>query len=347
MSPRKQTSETRANERTGFDSLWRRIYPPSPFVIGVIMLVLGNALTVVPMTWWLAPARSDAVSTADPDATEPEAETGLTEAGGASAELNATTELPPSGVLLFVVCGVALLTHFAGLGTLAHWARNGSAPESGAPGDIERDRYGRHLTTIGLYMFSVTAFAVVGLGGMFWNGRFPPLGEVANDQQSLAGWLMLACGMSVVGALFFVADAVRKKRARVPDAEPADNASDAPPHEAFDEHRFWGGLFVRMGEAIVFTLVAFLAILARRQNGQGFGESSDGRWIVLLPLMGLLFGMFIKPAERVIFGAAEKIFDAVASLFPGSDRRSDRASRSADRNASSEGSNRNRGSDDK
>ena len=90
----------------------------------------------------------------------------------------------------------------------------------------------------------------------------------------------------------------------------APAAGDAPGGESeqpepFNSTQFWGGLWFRAGEAMLFTLVVFLAIT---------GASLQKMTGASLLLMSLLLGMFVKTGESLIAGMADKLFSAVKTL---------------------------------
>ena len=74
--------------------------------------------------------------------------------------------------------------------------------------------------------------------------------------------------------------------------------------DAFDYHRFWGGVFYRMGEAIVFALVVFLFV---RWSEDTFDPTTE-RTVLLA---ALVMGMFVKPAELLVNGLAQRLFAAI------------------------------------
>jgi hypothetical protein len=75
--------------------------------------------------------------------------------------------------------------------------------------------------------------------------------------------------------------------------------------EPFDAARFWGGLWFRVGEALLFTLVVFLF-----GGGASLGKLTGAS----LLLGSLLLGMFVKTGEGLISGIADKLFSAVKEL---------------------------------
>lgn len=159
-------------------------------------------------------------------------------------------------------------------------------------------------------------------------------------------FMLMMPGYSVLGALFFTANSLRKKRDTLsrlqasatppiitPDApacppperatgnRPSDipqptNPTEPDPvstgpkaeiavKERFDKTRFWGGLWFRIGEGLVFTLVIFLIVI---------GSSSPATSGAYLLLASLLLGMFVKTGEGLIAGLADKFFAAAKAI---------------------------------
>jgi hypothetical protein len=98
--------------------------------------------------------------------------------------------------------------------------------------------------------------------------------------------------VAILGALFFFATSLWKKM------------GDAG-REPFDRRMFWGGLWFRLGEAILFNLVFFLVLRYYASNS-----------FLLLPLMSLLVGMFLKSGETLVSGIAERVFASIQALVP-------------------------------
>lgn len=147
--------------------------------------------------------------------------------------------------------------------------------------------------------------------------------------------LVLLPGFAILGGLFFVAGSLRAKRERCEEKDakdkrerarkPAGPAAGAPAEGApaaganaddtsddeeckpYDRTRLWAGLWYRLGEAILFALVIFLVIHSTEEEVPGNVEA-------LLLLVGLLMGMFVKPAELLVNGLAVRVFAAVKGL---------------------------------
>lgn len=113
--------------------------------------------------------------------------------------------------------------------------------------------------------------------------------------------LILSTEMSILGALFFVTNRMRK---RCPKPKHA-GGHDLDP-EPFDPRHFWGGLLFRLGEAILFTFTFFWLFWK-------YADSADYTW---LPIVGLFLGMFVKSGETVVFGIGERLLAAAAAFFP-------------------------------
>jgi hypothetical protein len=100
--------------------------------------------------------------------------------------------------------------------------------------------------------------------------------------------LIMALGMAVLGALFFVTNSLRQKRDR---------------HEEYDAWKFWSGLWFRLGEAVLFTVVFFLALRHQAPHRDD-----------LLPFLALLLGMFVTTGETLVFGLAQRVLKGAAAL---------------------------------
>jgi len=153
----------------------------------------------------------------------------------------------------------------------------------------------------------------------------------ARSAERLAFFLFVP-DFAVLGALFFFANSMRGKRDAPPRveaqvqadadaAQPAEGGAASagsaapgadspkrdvrPPAEPFEAARFWGGLWFRVGEALLFSLVVFLFAAA-----PGAGKSG-GAWLLL---MALLLGMFVKTGESLVAGLADRVFAAARQL---------------------------------
>lgn len=124
-----------------------------------------------------------------------------------------------------------------------------------------------------------------GFGKLFGNSK--------DDALGIVGMFVLSTMVAIVGALFFFANALYQKMGE-------------PTRDPFDRQMFWGGLWFRMGEAILFNLVFFLVIRS----------SNTGTNTLMLPLVSLLVGMFLKPGEALVSGIATRVFTAFQALVP-------------------------------
>jgi hypothetical protein len=105
--------------------------------------------------------------------------------------------------------------------------------------------------------------------------------------------LVISLAMSILGALFFVVNSLRRKRQR---------------DDVYDSSKFWSGLWFRLGEAVIFTVVFFLAFRQQITGGDQF-----------LPLIALLLGMFVTTGETLVFGLAQRVLRAAAALVASED----------------------------
>jgi hypothetical protein len=119
-------------------------------------------------------------------------------------------------------------------------------------------------------------------------------GNSAEDAYFTVALFMLSTGVSLLGALFFFATSLWSKMG-------------SPEREPFDRSLFWGGLWFRLGEAVLFNLVFFLLLRTYAPE----------RYLVL-PLVSLLVGMFLKAGETLISGIATRVFAAFEALVPAS-----------------------------
>lgn len=103
--------------------------------------------------------------------------------------------------------------------------------------------------------------------------------------------LLFALGFTIMGALFFFAKSLWVKMQSNPIVQ-------------FDERIFWAGLWFRLGEAVVFTVVVFLALL--------YKHFSDG--LSWMPFIALIIGISVKAAENFIAGITERLLDSVKAF---------------------------------
>lgn len=104
--------------------------------------------------------------------------------------------------------------------------------------------------------------------------------------------LVMSTLVALLGALFFFATSMWTKMQQ----------SD---QELFDRSTFWAGLWFRIGEAVVFNLVFFFMLRLYAPDQY-----------LLLPLVSLLIGMFLKSGEQLVTGLATRFFAAFEALLP-------------------------------
>lgn len=174
-------------------------------------------------------------------------------------------------------------------------------------------KYSRFLVGLGYAMLLCAIANVVALAGLSWqnalqwliDGKTVP-GSPILEHQICAIRILVTMNMSVLGALFFIANSLRKKR----------QCGDE-----FDDGRFWSGLWYRIGEAILFTVVFYL-VLHRFITPASSNSPLDPTKVqpkdvdLWTPILGLLVGMFIQSGERIVYGVAQRAFAAVSALLP-------------------------------
>jgi hypothetical protein len=117
-------------------------------------------------------------------------------------------------------------------------------------------------------------------------------GGSADEAYFIVGLFALSSLVAMLGAMFFFATSLWSKMSE-------------PEREAFDRRLFWGGLWFRIGEAILFNLVFFLVLRTYAPNQY-----------LLLPLVSLLVGMFLKAGESLVSGIATRVFASIQALVP-------------------------------
>lgn len=121
-----------------------------------------------------------------------------------------------------------------------------------------------------------------------------PEGKLDSRQRNLmtALQLLFALGFTVMGALSFFAKSLWEKMKAVPAVQ-------------YDTHIFGAGLWFRIGEAIVFTLVIFVALLFNKQ-------ADAAGW---MPFIALIIGLSVKAAEDLIAGISRRLLNAINGLI--------------------------------
>ncbi|MEM9065440.1 MAG: hypothetical protein AAGB51_08125 [Planctomycetota bacterium] len=118
-----------------------------------------------------------------------------------------------------------------------------------------------------------------------------------SEHGSVALLVGMSAVASIVGALFFVANSLRRKR---------DN------NIHFSAELFWGGLWFRLGEAVLFSMVLFWLIWTQHRSSSNGSFALDYYW---LPVLSLLLGMFVTAGERIIYSIAQGLFRGISAFF--------------------------------
>lgn len=132
----------------------------------------------------------------------------------------------------------------------------------------------------------------------------------------LAMFLIVSCSAAMLGTLFYTATSLRSIR----DAHD-DPARDT---EGFSEHKFWGGLWYRLGESNIFALVLFLLFwMIIGTDVSTLADDGFLAWIPLeyasLPILALFLGMFVTTGERLLFGISKAITHWIERVLPADD----------------------------
>jgi copper chaperone CopZ len=192
--------------------------------------------------------------------------------------------------------------------------------------------YGHHLVVIGIALLADALISVVILTALAWSVGQPPspsttpgLGHLTGDAFNAAELDLLvvdpgladilqsfsrlfghsAAEASFVSAMFVFSTCVALLGALFFFATSLWEKMSDPQREPFDRAAFWAGLWFRLGEAVLFNLVFFL--LLRIYAPDHF---------LLLPLVSLLVGMFLKAGEKLMAGIAIRVFSAFEALVP-------------------------------
>ncbi|MCZ6836814.1 MAG: hypothetical protein O7G85_13645 [Planctomycetota bacterium] len=120
--------------------------------------------------------------------------------------------------------------------------------------------------------------------------------------------LIMLPGFAVLGSLFFVAGTLRRKRLEY-EAQEFKKAKDEDKKDplSFDRAKLWSGLWYRLGEAVLFSLVIFMLQQAKIIQIATMPEN----WLLVV---ALLLGMFVKPAEQLINGIAVRLFKGIETM---------------------------------
>lgn len=186
--------------------------------------------------------------------------------------------------------------------------------------------FDRHATGLAYFFMVVVLLVSVVTAMLLYNGQLAvtardfaaqlATGVVATGGSKgkvLSIVLVLSIALSWCGAGLFMVQRLEAKR--------------HDPEETFNFMEFFRGLWSRIGQANLYTLLFFLLIWG---NGEALGServpggtNTGVAWDIVrsyawLPLLGLVSGLLVKSAESVIFGLGTRILAAVSG-FLGSD----------------------------
>lgn len=158
-------------------------------------------------------------------------------------------------------------------------------------------------------------------------------GSVAHDAARL---LYLSSILAALGASLYCLKAISRFAPYIDDDAPqpqgAPAPAGAPPAPApaatkplgasidtFDIRLFWSGYWYRLAQAEVYTVAAFLIVWGLGAPPPSTIEVDrpppfDMYW--WLPLAALFIGLFVKAAERVVAGLAERAVAVVNAMLP-------------------------------
>lgn len=236
--------------------------------------------------------------------------------------------------LLAVVSGLLLMTTGVARVRLA-------AEADCDPRAMSQAHFHRVLIGLGFLFFVVSLLALIGFAGMLIRGLVPasgaeflerlsstapsPTEHAATKGGRSIGALLVVSGMlSLVGASFYVTNSMRLHRE-------ADAIGGSEP---FRESKFWGGMWFRFGQAVLYTFVFFIVIWSGLPKGSKpaatIGEfivtlseqpkeskpaPTIREYMILMPVVGLLIGMFVKTGEVLVLGLADRFSNAVTALI--------------------------------
>lgn len=186
--------------------------------------------------------------------------------------------------------------------------------------------FDRHATALAFFFMVVVLLVSVVTTMMLYNGQLAvtardfaaQLSTSATPSPSGKGKvlgivLVLSISLSWCGAGLYVVQRLEAKR--------------NDPNEFFNFLEFFRGIWSRVGQANLYTLLFFLLIWA---NGEAIGServpggtNTAVAWDIVksyawLPILGLLSGLLVKSAESVVFGLGCRLLAAV-SAFLGSE----------------------------
>lgn len=117
--------------------------------------------------------------------------------------------------------------------------------------------------------------------------------------------LVISTGMACFGALFFLYNELYKLEKKAREGEEGNN------YIKYDIRAFWAGTWFRLGEAVLFTVLFFLAFYTHMLPvTENLGPYS-------LPFIALFLGMFVKSAEKMVQGMSERVLGMIDALVTG------------------------------
>jgi hypothetical protein len=190
-----------------------------------------------------------------------------------------------------------------------------------------RHLFDRHATNLAFFFMVVVVLVSVVTTMMLHNGQLAvtardfasqlstPSAPATNGKgRILAIVLVLSIALSWCGAGLYVVQRLEIKR--------------DDPDQSFNFLEFFRGIWSRVGQANLYTLLFFLLIWANADSLSSDrvpgGTNTAIAWDIVksyawLPILGLLSGLLVKSAESVVFGLGSRILAAVSALL-GSER---------------------------
>jgi hypothetical protein len=222
--------------------------------------------------------------------------------GTLTFSLSPTITWDLSSLQFWATLGVGLATTTVGVIAGLIGAVTMAPAPTGDPQQTHAVMYQRYLVGVGYALLLIAVLNAVALAGLAKSGVLgsvfaPTLAPQAKVEPS-AEWnatmmlILISLSTGILGALFFIANSLREKR---------------DGFEEFKAAEFWGGLWYRLGEAVLFTVVVFFLSKSVTTSTNNAAP---------LPLIALFLGMFVKTGERLIFGAAKRVFAAAQTLVP-------------------------------
>ena len=111
----------------------------------------------------------------------------------------------------------------------------------------------------------------------------------------LAARILIMAFLAIFGSLLYIYQRIHEKRQAA--------------NEPFHRDLFFGGLWFRMGQAVLYTILLFLVMRSELGAPTGFTES-------MMPLLALLIGMYVKTAETVFRAFGLRVLQVLQVLVP-------------------------------